>query len=121
MKLELSTKDMYDEVYSNLYECEKIISSKGTNYKYVTEDFIENDIYFLDTKVLMTRKGEISTKQVYDLKTLTKSMYKTPYMITELEIKTLNIEKKDTGFLLEYEIYSNGNLMNKIIAEFNEK
>ena len=44
MKLELSTKDMYDEVYSNLYECEKIISSKGTNYKYVTEDFIENDI-----------------------------------------------------------------------------
>jgi len=42
-------------------------------------------------------------------------------MITELEIKTLKIEKRNKGYLLEYELYSNGSLMNKIVAEFNEK
>lgn len=121
MKLELETMDMYNENYKNLYECEKIVSPKGVNYKYISEDSIENDIYFLDTKVLMARKGEISTKQVYDLKNITKSIYKTPYLITEFEIKTLKIEKINKGYLLEYELYSNGSLMNKIIARFNEK
>lgn len=121
MKLELVTKDMYGEVFSNIYKCNKILSSKGTNYKYFDENGVENDIYFLDKKVLMSRKGEIITKQIYSLEAMTKSVYKTPYLTTEFEIKTLKFEKKNKGFFLEYELYTEGNIVNKIELLFNEK
>jgi len=56
LKLELKTTDMYNENYKNLYECEKIISPKGVNYKYTSEDSIENDIYFLVYKSIDGKK-----------------------------------------------------------------
>lgn len=121
MKLELITKDAYGENYSKSYESEKIVTDRGVNYKYTSEDGIKNDIFFLDKKVLLNRTGDISTKQVYDLSRTTKSIYKTPYLATELEIKTLKIEKNKESFLLEYELYSNGEFLNKILAIFNEK
>lgn len=121
MKLELITKDMYGESSCHLYNCEKIINNKGTNYKYICEDGIKNDIYFLEKKVLMNRSGEITSKQIYDPKEINKFVYKTPYLVTELEIKTLKYEKKNMGFELEYQIYSAGSLLNELTVIFNEK
>lgn len=112
---------MYNDVFSGVYDCEKTISPKGVCYKYIDENSIKNEIYFFDEKVLMNRKGAISTKQTYILNGITKSLYKTPHITTELEIKTLYLEKKNKGFLLEYELYNGGSLLNKIKLEFNEK
>lgn len=120
MKLEISTKDMFGEKTRNIYLADKVVSSKGINYKYTCEKGIKNDIYFLDTKVLINRVGEISTKQVYDLEKLTKSLYRTPYMEAELSIKTLEYVKIERGFNLSYRLYSNKELLNEIFINFNE-
>jgi len=120
VKLELVTNDMYGDKTRNLYELEKVVNDRGTNYKYTCENGIKNDIYFLEKKVLMNRVGEISTKQVYDLYETTKSIYKTPYMETELLIKTLKYEKTLRGFHLFYRIYANVELLNEITVDFNE-
>ena len=120
MKIKIIDDDIQfiDSLKNNLTgEFDHVLINGSTSF----DDEYDYDIYFLDTKVLMARKGEISTKQVYDLKNITKSIYKTPYLITEFEIKTLKIEKINKWYLLEYELYSNGSLMNKIIARFNEK
>lgn len=121
MKLELITKDMYGENSSNIYDCEKIVNNIGINYKYICENGIKNDIYFLDKKVLITRTGEITSKQVYNPLVVDKFMYKTPYLTTELEVKTLKYEKCDGSFKLEYQIFSAGSLLNEISIVFNEK
>lgn len=120
MKLKVSTKDMHGDKISNVYSAEKIVNSKGTNYKYVCELGIKNELYFLDTKVLINRVGDISTKQVYDLKQVTKSKYKTPYLETELKIETLTYEKLPKGFSLSYRLYANEDLLNEIFINFKE-
>ncbi len=51
MKLEVSTKDMHGDKTSNVYSVEKVVNSKGTNYKYICELGIKNELYFLDSKV----------------------------------------------------------------------
>ncbi len=120
MKLEVSTKDMHGDKTRNVYLTEKTINSKGTNYKYVCELGIKNELYFLDTKVLINRVGDISTKQVYDLKQITKSLYRTPYLETELRIETLTYEKVPKGFSLSYRLYANEDLLNEIFINFKE-
>lgn len=120
MKFEVSTKDMYGEETKKIYLAEKIVSSKGSNYKYTCELGIKNDIYFLSSKVLINRMGEISAKQVFDIGQITKSLYKTPYLETELNIKTLSYEKSEKAFSLFYKIYSNNELLNEIFVNFKE-
>jgi len=121
VKLEIVTSDMYGDKTRNLYDCEKTVNNKGTNYKYICENGIKNDIYFLEKKVLMNRNGEISSKVVYDLYETTKSIYKTPYMETELVVKTLKYEKNEKTFHLFYQIYANAELLNEITVYFNEE
>lgn len=120
MRLSIVTKDMHGDKTNGVYQCEKKENNLGVNYKYIGEDGIKNDIYFLGKKVLINRTGDITTNLVCDLEKVTKSLYKTPYLTTELSIKTLRYEKVDKGYKLTYQLFAEADLLNEIIIEFNE-
>lgn len=120
MRLSIVTKDMHGDKTNGVYHCEKKETNLGVNYKYVSEDEVKNDIYFLEKKVHINRTGDITTSLVYDLEKITKSLYKTPYLTTELSIKTLKYEKLDNGYKLVYQLFADADLLNEIIIEFNE-
>lgn len=121
MKLEVMSEDMHGEKGLNFYDCEKTMDDQGTKYVYISEDGVENAICFLKTKVFLDRKGVITTNQIYDLEKITSSMYKTPYLQTQLDLKTLAIKKTENSFELEYEIYTKNILINTIKLKFIEK
>lgn len=119
MKLKVLSEDFYGEKTENIYEAKKTLNNLGIRYEYLDENS-KNDVYILENKVIFNRKGQITTKQIFELGKKTESVYKTPYLTMDFQINTIEFLKSEGETKLEYEIFSNGEFLNKLKIEFHE-
>ncbi len=119
MKLKVLSEDFYGEKTENIYEAKKTLNNLGIRYEYLDENS-KNDVYILENRVIFNRNGQITTKQIFELGKKTESVYKTPYLTMDFQINTIEFLKSEGETKLEYEIFSNGEFLNKLKIEFHE-
>lgn len=120
MYLEIRSEDSYGENIIQKFEAEKLIYPKGITYKY-KDEHSENKIYVYANKIKISRKGNITTDQIFEKEKGSIFFYETPYLKKKMNIKTENIEIKKDRIEIKYEIYENNEFLNKINLKIIEK
>ncbi|WP_319371097.1 DUF1934 domain-containing protein [uncultured Ilyobacter sp.] len=119
MYLIIESSDSYGEKSKEKVSCQKEVTPRGIKYSYENE-YGNCKIFVLKDMVQITRKGAINSVQVFKDGKVTPFHYKTPYTISEFNLKTTEMKHKKEGFFLSYEIYDGEEKINDIEISIKE-
>ncbi|NLK63309.1 MAG: DUF1934 domain-containing protein [Fusobacteria bacterium] len=111
-----------DIAYNKKFICEKINENSNVIYKY--EDNEKNNIKITIRKnntVVIQKKGEISYTQILKEKKRIGFLLKTPFFSCEMAVSTNKILVENKSLYLEYDLYNNNELVNKILFILREE
>jgi len=119
MKIKVVTQDLYQEKYSAIFDCKKIISENIKEYSY--NDGICNNILIVrDNSIELLRNGEIKSRMLLLNEDITEFEYKNSYMDMRFKLFTESLEISEERVAAYYTISDESGIVNKIEMEIAE-
>lgn len=118
MRLKIQSEDMYGDKYKESFDGEVEEGLKGKKISYKDENGPVT-IYLYEGKMRITRSGSINSKQIFDVNNEYNFRYTTTYLESHLTLKTNELIIDSNNVNLEYELYNDGMLVNKIKMSIN--
>jgi uncharacterized beta-barrel protein YwiB (DUF1934 family) len=122
MKLKVNSIDMYHEVYDKIFDYTRKDDENGQKrvYDYVDE-YGNVKVHVSDDKVSIIRSGDISFKQIFEEDGMSNFIYKTNYLESVLTLVTKELIIESDKIKLNYELYNDGLLVNKVKMSISEE
>jgi uncharacterized beta-barrel protein YwiB (DUF1934 family) len=122
MKLKVNSIDMYHEVYDKIFDYTRKDDENGQKrvYDYVDE-YGNVKVHVSDDKVSIIRSGDISFKQIFEEDGMSNFIYKTNYLVSVLTLVTKELIIESDKIKLNYELYNDGLLVNKVKMSISEE
>lgn len=119
MTIKIDSIDMYNDAYNQVFESQKEVSNLGVKYSYKDENGSVT-IYVYGDKIRINREGDIRSRQIFDLERETKFRYSTNYLESDLTLITKELIIEGSKIKLEYELYDDKMLVNRIRMSISE-
>ena len=120
MKLKINSIDMYHEVYDEIFDCTIEGSGQERVYDYADEHG-KVKVHVSNDKVGIIRSGAICYKQIFEEDGMSNFMYKTNYLESVLTLVTKELIIESDKIKLNYELYNDGLLVNKVKMSISEE
>ncbi len=118
MKLKIQSEDMHGDKYNQTFNAQIEEGTKGKKISYKDENGFVT-IYLYEGKMRIARSGHINSKQIFDVNNEYNFRYTTIYLESHLTLKTNELIIDSNNVNLEYELYSDRMLVNKIKMSIN--
>ncbi len=123
MQLSISSKDIYEQDYNNQFQVDKKIYNDKIEYAYNDEYGKCKIIIYTgekNEKIEIFRRGQVNSKQIFQLNKTNSFTYITAEMNAKYSIYSKKIEIFENKFMLEYDILDNEGIINQLKLEIKE-
>lgn len=119
IKIDFCSNDMYGDTIRACYNTIKKETMFGGCYVY-NDGISDTSIEYSNDKIVLKRIGEINGTLILNKNLRGEFEYKAPYLSKIFETKCLLMSVKKDGLDFIYEIYDEGELINKIEINIRE-
>lgn len=120
MKLNINSVDMHHEVYDKIFDCTREGEGQERVYNY-SDEYGKVKVLVCDNKVSIIRSGAICFEQIFEEDGMSNFMYKTNYLESVLTLVTKELIIESDKIKLNYELYNDGLLVNKVKMSISEE